>query len=51
MEEVNEFLDWATVTRNSLNSIIENIQEKLPMSEDDLAFIEKAYKIYNEDSL
>ena len=51
MEEVEQFLAQAIKTRNGLNGIINNIQDKLPMTDAELVLIEKIYRIYEEGTI
>ena len=51
MKDVNEFLSWAKVTRQSLDSVINKIEEKIELDEDDFVFVENAFIAYEEGSL
>ena len=51
MEDIEDFLSWARVTRQSLDSVINKMEEKIDLSEEDYAFVEKAFIAYEEGSL
>jgi hypothetical protein len=51
MNEVDEFLAWAITTRQSLDSVINKMEEKIELDEDDLAFLEKLYIVFNQGEL
>ena len=51
MKDVEEFLSWAKVTRQSLDSVINKIEEKIELDEDDFTFVENAFIAYEEGSL
>lgn len=50
MNEVEEFLSWTKTKRQSLDSIINKLEERLDLDEDDFVFLEKIYPAFNEGS-
>jgi hypothetical protein len=51
MNELEEFLLWAKKTRESLDSVINKIEEKIEFDDDDYEFIEDAFIAYEQGSL
>ena len=51
MEDVLEFLSWAKIQRHALDSVINKVDEKIELDDDDYRFMEKIYMIFEEDAL
>ena len=51
MNDVNEFLSWAKITRQSLDSVINKIEEKIEFNDEDYEFVEKAFIAYEQGGL
>ena len=51
MESIEDFLFWAKQTRQSLDSVINKMEEKIDFNDDDYDFVEKAFIAYEEGSL
>ena len=51
MEDVLEFLVWAKAKRQSLDSVINKLEEKIELGEEDYHFLEKIYMVFEEGTL
>lgn len=51
MNDIEEFLSWAKKTRQSLDSVINKMEEKIELDENDLIFLELAFVAFEEGSL
>ena len=51
MNDEEEFLGWAKVTRQSLDSVINKMEERMDLNEDDYVFVEKAFIAYEQGGL
>ncbi len=51
MNDVDEFMAWAKTVRQSLDSVINKSEEKIDFSEEDLVFLEKAHRVFENGDL
>ncbi|MHC4635826.1 MAG: hypothetical protein ACYSYU_11560 [Planctomycetota bacterium] len=48
---MDEFLAWAKITRQSLDSVINKMEEKIELDDEDYEFIEKAFIAYEQGDM
>jgi len=51
MNDVDEFIAWAKTTRQSLDSVINKLEEKLKLDEEDFVFLDKAYLVFEQGEI
>ena len=49
--EIEEFLTWAKTKRQSFDSVINKIEEKMALSDEDFEFMENAFIAYERGDL
>ena len=51
MKEVEELLTWSIATRQSFDGVINKMEEKIDLDEDDLVFLNKMYLAFDDGDI
>ena len=51
MNDIEDFLIWGKKTRKSLDSVINKIEEKIDLDDEDFEFMENAFIAYEQGDL